>query len=182
MNMFEESVRVPFIASCPGRIPSRKRCGEMLSHYDFLPTILDFTGTKGPSDPKLPGRSFAAILAGKPSSGHEQLVVFDEYGPVRMVRTREWKYVLRNKPWFNELYDLVNDPGETKNLIDDPSRRAVVKELSDRLHEWFTRYSDPAKDGFNEPVNGRGQMYLCGTAGKDRKVYHDPDPPNNVRS
>ncbi len=39
-------------------------------------------------------------------------MVFDEYGLVRMIRTREWKYVHRYPYGPHELYDLTRDPDE----------------------------------------------------------------------
>ena len=53
----------------------------------------------------------------------ENVVVYDEYGPVRMVRTKEWKYVHRYPYGPHELYDLVNDPDEKHNLIDDKGKK-----------------------------------------------------------
>ncbi len=49
--------------------------------------------------------------------GSESIVVFDEYGPVRMIRTREWKYVHRYPYGPHELYHLAGDPGERMALV-----------------------------------------------------------------
>ena len=49
------------------------------------------------------------------------IVVFDEYGPVRMIRDKKYKYIHRFNCDNNELYDLENDPGEGCNLNDDPA-------------------------------------------------------------
>jgi hypothetical protein len=37
----------------------------------------------------------------------------------------------KDKPWF--LFDLKNDPWEKRNLVDDPSQKALVREFDDRL-------------------------------------------------
>ena len=42
-------------------------------------------------------------------------MIYDEYGPVRMIRTRAWKYVHRCPYGPHELYDLANDPEEKAN-------------------------------------------------------------------
>lgn len=70
-------------------------------------------------------------------------MVFDEYGPVRMVRTKEWKYIHRYPYGPHELYDLVRDPGEERNLIDDPAAQSVKERLIDRLNHWYAAYADP---------------------------------------
>ena len=54
----------------------------------------------------------------------------------KMVRTRQWK--LTYYPGHGgELYDLVNDPHEERNLIDDPARRGLVAELRQQILDWM---------------------------------------------
>jgi len=59
-----------------------------------------------------------------------------------MVRTREWKYVHDPMGNRDELYDLVNDPWELENVIDQPSNREVVAELRLRLADWSVMTED----------------------------------------
>ena len=75
------------------------------------------------------------------------MVVYDEYGPVRMMRTREWKYVHRSAYGPHELYDLLNDPGEERNLVDDPAYAGEIQAMRAALHDWFLSYADPDRDG-----------------------------------
>lgn len=171
LNMFEESVRVPFIASHPGRIPQAAVNADLVSQYDFLPTILDYAGAPPPNDPALPGKSFASALLGKSAQDRGPVVVVDEYGPVRMIRDREWKYVHRFGLGPNELYHLSEDPAESHNLSGDPARRAVEDDMRRRLAEWFTRYADPDRDGGRLPVSGKGQIGLCGPAGAGKPAF-----------
>jgi len=158
LNMYENSVRVPFIVSQPGRIPESRRVDALTSAYDFMPTLLDYLGMPIPSDRNLPGRSFCRTLLGEEDRERETLVIYDEYGPARMIRTREWKYVRRYPDGPNELYDLVSDPGERANLVDDPQRRNIVRELGGLLEEWFAHFVEPNVDGRNAEVTGRGQL------------------------
>jgi choline-sulfatase len=159
MNMYDTSVKVPGIFSMPGTIPAGRVSQAMLSHYDIFGTVLDFAGIPYAPDGKMPGASFADILRGRDSGkSREEVVVFDEYGPVRMIRTRQWKYVARRMPGCDELYDLACDPGEEHNLIDDPAYRPRVAELRARLFDWFAKYSEPRLDGWVEDVRGHGQL------------------------
>ncbi len=162
LNMFEESIKVPFIMSHPGCIQAGRTNSDLLSQYDFMPTLLEYVGCEVSSISSLPGRSFKESLCNEPSKRHEHIVVFDEYGPVRMVRTERYKYVHRYESGLNELYDLENDPREERNLIGELEWGKVEKEMKDRLIEWFSKYVDPEKDGAREKVTGSGQLGLCG--------------------
>lgn len=170
-NMFDTTIRVPFLASMPGRIPQGTVCGELVSGYDFMPTLLEFLGMPHAHDSRLPGASFAGLLEGKPAESGRYVVVHDEYGPVRMIRTQEWKYVHRYPYGPHELYDLASDPDERRNLIDDPSAGRIAAELKSQLEHWFVRHADPARDATREPVTGEGQLRLAGPAGKGAKAF-----------
>jgi len=63
------------------------------------------------------------------SRARQDVVVYDEYGPVRMIRTHEWKYVQRHPAGPNELYNLRQDPNEWNNLAGNPEWESVKKEL-----------------------------------------------------
>ena len=172
LNMYDSSVKVPALFSHPGRIPRGSVTDAMVSGYDFMPTLLDYLDFDNPEAALLPGRSFKAVLEGKSSEARENVVVYDEYGPVRMVRSREWKYVHRFPYGPHELYDLIKDPGETANLVKDPAQSAVIASMKSDLDTWFDRYVDPALDGTHEPVTGSGQRDLAGPAGKGVRAFH----------
>ena len=157
LNMYENSVKVPFIVSHPGRIPAGRVSEAMVSQYDFMPTLLDYLGLPDPNDDMSPGRSFLPALSGETNDAGEEIVVFDEYGPVRMIRTREWKYVHRYPYGPHELYDLVNDPGERSNLVEDRSRKGLIADMRLQMSAWFDRYVLPGLDGARFPVTGGGQ-------------------------
>ncbi len=158
MNMYDTSVKVPGIFSMPGTIPSGRVSEALLSHYDVFGTILDFAGVPYEPDELMPGKSFADILRGESAKGErENVVVFDEYGPVRMIRTKDWKYVARRMPGCDELFDLKNDPDEKNNLINDRAEKGRVEEMRGQLSGWFQKYSLPEFDGWIEDVSGHGQ-------------------------
>jgi choline-sulfatase len=173
MNMFDTSVKVPVVISRPGAVPQGIVNDELLSHYDVLPTLLEYVGLPNPQAQTLPGRSFAPLLRGGCLSGREHVIVFDEYGPVRMIRSREWKYIHRYPYGPHEFYDLANDPDEAHNRIDSSEHRACIAEMKGALDAWFLRYADPAVDGAREPVAGKGQMGWAGPAGRGEKVFAD---------
>jgi arylsulfatase A-like enzyme len=158
VNLFDTSCKVPAILNRPGHLPAGRVAQELYAHYDWRPTLLDYVGVGDPEAADLPGQSFARMLRGGEESAGRPVVVFDEYGPVRMIRTREWKYVHRyNEERPHELYDLENDPGETRNVADRPENRERIDQMRRELQEWFDRYSVPQRDGSCLPVTGCGQ-------------------------
>jgi len=163
-NMFDNSVKVPAIISHRGVIEEGGVCDALLSGYDFMPTLLAYVGHPHPDAATLPGRSFLPHLRGEVAEEHEHIVVYDEYGPVRMVRTAAWKYIHRYPYGPHELYDLVNDPDERRNLVAEHVHADQLVAMRARLEEWFVRYSDPLRDGRVEPVTGKGQLRLAGVA------------------
>jgi arylsulfatase A-like enzyme len=163
-NMYDSSVKVPAIWSHPGRIAEGVVRRELVSGYDFMPTLLDYVGLENPDAAALPGTSFLGLLSeGQNAAQREHVVVFDEYGPVRMIRTDDWKYVHRFPYGPHELYDLARDPGERVNLVDDPAYADRRSTLERQLREWFLMYVRTEVDGVREPVTGKGQLARTGT-------------------
>lgn len=171
-NLFDSSVKVPFIARWPGHILSNRVTESMCSHYDIIQTLNDLLelGAQLPSN--LPGKSFANVLLnGEDTDNH--VVILDEYGNSRMIRNREWKYIHRYPYGPCELYDLVHDPEEKHNLVDNPEYEAIRTELFARLGQWYYEYADPAVDGTREAVTGFGQMCRPGIYADGAKTYAD---------
>jgi arylsulfatase A-like enzyme len=161
LNMYDTSVKVPAIMCRPGHVPAGVVCREMLSHYDWMPTLLDYLGLENPVAGELPGRSFAPILRTGQGTGRNEVVAFHEYGPVRMIRTPDWKYVHRYPDGPHELFDLSADPGERANLFGQAGQEERTRNLRERLDAWFERYVDPEVDGTTKNVRGRGQVGLA---------------------
>lgn len=173
LNMYDTSVKVPAIISRPGYVPAGCVSHALLSHYDFLPTLLEYLGMENPEAGRLPGRSFAPLLRGEDAPGRDDVVIFDEYGPVRMIRDRDWKYIHRYPYGPHELYHLAADPDEKENLFGQAEHEGVIREMKGRLDEWFVRYVDPALDGVREPVTGKGQVALAGPAAHGEPAFAD---------
>lgn len=166
-NMYENSIKVPFVASQPGRIPEGSVQQAMVSAYDFMPTLLDYLSLPLPAGRNLPGQSFAPLLTGEGGTGRDEVVVYDEYGSTRMVRTEAWKYVHRYSEGPHELYDLVHDADERRNLADDPGQAARIGELQARLEAWYARFVVPERDGRDYQVTGKGQLRPVGGKWED---------------
>ncbi|WP_219415265.1 sulfatase-like hydrolase/transferase [Pseudonocardia nigra] len=171
LNMWENSVRVPFAVSMPGRIPAGRVDSGLTSACDLHPTILELAGVAAPEDPLAAGRSILPRLLGEEAGGEEAVVVFDEYGGTRMVRTGEWKYVVRHGDGPEELYHLADDPDERENRATEPGRAGVRDELAGVLHDWFARHNAAERDAFARPVSGRGQVSPLWRGRSDAETY-----------
>jgi len=171
LNMYEESVKVPFIARQPGRIPAGTVCHALVSAYDFMPTLLQYAGVSPADTHPRPGISFAPALLGQEFKQHASVVVLDEYGPNRMIRGQRFKYIVRYPYGPNELYDLEQDPGETTNLINKDAWQKQAQQMRQMLEEWFAKYVDPAIDGAKEAVFGSGQTGLAGLWGAGKNAH-----------
>ena len=159
LNMYDESVKVPAVF-CHKGVIKHNICENLLSAYDIMPTLLDYVGIKIPGDEKRPGKSFVYLLKGEEYEDRENVVIFDEYGPVRMIRSKKWKYIHRYSYGPHELYDLENDPGEDNNLIDKTDYIKITLQMRSNLFKWFDKYADPINDGSKHGVTGLGQTSL----------------------
>jgi arylsulfatase A-like enzyme len=63
--------------------------------------------------------------------------VYGEYAYCRCIRTKSGKFIHRTEGFPGELYDLANDPGERRNLVDDPNFAERERELKAQMDEWF---------------------------------------------
>lgn len=164
-NMFDTSVKVPAIFRWPNRVAAAVVRSELLSAYDVAPTLLDLVNLDASEFEDGPGKSFAGLLrAGEREQAEEPraVVVHDEYGPVRMIRTSDWKYIHRHPDGPHELYNLVNDPEERSNLVDETGARPVRDDLRLQMEQWFRKHGEDKRDGSKLPVVGAGQFLPVG--------------------
>ena len=148
-TMHEASIRVPLVVRPPsGSTGPPRRVDQMVLHVDIAPTILDFAGL--PPLERIHGRSWKPLLANPAASRDWRDAWHYEYNyepqfpytpNVRGVRTDRWKLIRyphgdgspdRHEP---ELYDLVADPEETKNLARQSEFRPVIAELEAKLQK-----------------------------------------------
>jgi arylsulfatase A-like enzyme len=96
----------------------------------MLPTLTELAGATPP--PNLDGRSVVRALRGQPQPEHDYLYwEFHERGFQQAVRMGRWKAVRLKAGARLELYDLIGDPFEQKNVAAD--RPEVV----DKIEAWL---------------------------------------------
>lgn len=165
LNMLDESIRVPLLCKLPGLIPAGTRRAEFTTHCDLFMTLLDFAGALPDDLSDFPGRSFRSILQGEASDWRD--CYFGEYGTTRIIRDRQYKLVKRYAGGENLLHDLLNDPRETVNLIDDPAYKVTGDRLNRRLEAIFAQYQTPAHSGLRGddlPLHNRHEAWRSASA------------------
>lgn len=171
MNMYDTSVKVPFIVWGPKYVRKGVKIENLISHYDILPTLRDFLGQPSLPEEKLPGESFLKELTEGLPPHDRTLCIMDEYGPVRMIRNRTHKLVYEGIRGGHQLYDLVSDPNETINHFDDPEYAEIQASLMETLDRAFTEYALEQFDGKSLTPNGFGQMGAITMENKE--VFHE---------
>jgi arylsulfatase len=118
-RVYEGGIRVPMIASWPGKIQEGTTTGHISAFWDVMPTLAEIAGVNTPAD--IDGISFLPTLMGENGqTEHDYLYwEFPAYQGQQAVRMGKWKAVRKNIFQGNmtiELYDLESDPGETTDL------------------------------------------------------------------
>lgn len=162
LTVYEESVRVPWVVSWPGRLPAGgRRLSGPVSLVDLAPTIIGLLGLRVPGlgeegrdlSPTLlsgaelierrpillqrrvfePGASDSLFAPPWATGGTGRGIVGEGFG----LRLGRWKLIEEQDSGRRELYDLEADPGERSDLSE--GQRARAADLSRRLTEWRTR-------------------------------------------
>ena len=142
-NMYDEAVATPMIWSWPGNIPAIAHRPEMVSAYDFVPSVCDLLGIQAPPR-NLCGRSYLPMVEVKelPKKEPWRLGVCAHLGDTDMSREARYKLVSRNDgKGPNELYDLVTDPTERENQAGNQQFLTIHNELAGLLDTWKKNYS-----------------------------------------
>src|SRR5204863_6707978 len=122
----------PFLVRWPGVIRLGTIQDAMAINPDFAPTFLDLAGLKVPSD--MQGRSLVPLFKGeKPPDWRTSMYYRYYHDPgdhnTRAhygVRTLTHKLICYWKTDQWELFDLVKDPDELRNIYGDPAQRELV--------------------------------------------------------
>src|SRR6266480_3664033 len=161
--MFEEAARVPFVIRLPDQRHG-KAISQPVSHIDFVPTLLDLLGQL--THPQCAGKSLVPQIREEAMSPESSFIEWapnrtkikkgTSLAPRRMIKravdesTRAvvspdgWKLCLRDKD-LNELYNLKNDPLETRNLYRDQQYASVISRYAGEIRRWQESTDDKLK-------------------------------------
>ncbi len=135
---WEGGLDVPWIVRWPGHVPSGRTDEQsVISGVDWLPTLCAITGVKiNAAD--FDGEDASAAWLGKSAHVRSKPLFWktSSTGSDAFIREGQWKlcHPVRKNGGEVELYDLVADHAETKNLA--AQRPEVVKQLTAKLEGW----------------------------------------------
>jgi arylsulfatase A-like enzyme len=145
--LYDPSIRIPLVLRWPGRIPAGFDVGDQVRSIDLAPTLLQLAGLPPLVDGD--GRSLHRFWGEgadgpRPALLESDVKMFAENdrrdfpgiaGKLRGLRDGRWKLILnptREGAVF-ELYDVVADPTESVDLVDDPEHAAILSALRSEL-------------------------------------------------
>jgi len=131
-SKWEGGIRVPFIVSWPARIPAGGTFDQPVSALDIFPTCAAAAGADRPAGKPLDGVDLLPFLTGR-ASGPPHDILFWRRGEAAAVRAGPWK-LIRSEGNPLLLFDLRDDPGETRNLA--TAHADVADRLLTRLVDW----------------------------------------------
>lgn len=156
-TLYEEEARVPFMIKFAGMPPAdARRIDRPVSVVDIAPTVLDAVGIASPD--AFEGRSLVPLIEDGTRERRldyvfSELSLFENYSEVAL---REGRHKMKVRYWHNrtgtesvvvELFDVIADPGEQRNLADSPEHRDIARDLVARLSVWEADVSEWSLDG-----------------------------------
>ena len=138
-NQYEHSIRSPLIIVGPG-LPRSERCDALVTLQDLFPTLCELTGAAVPVT--VTGRSLKPLLLHQTDRIHEFVAgMFTD--TQRMICDGRWKYICYPKAGREQLFDLVDDPHEMKDLSFSALHKSRRAALQARLLQWCREQGDP---------------------------------------
>ena len=133
MALYEGGARVPMLVRWPGVTKAGEVSEELVLSTDILPTFVDIAGGSPGNFKNLDGQSMVPLLQGQ-DSDRDQVILYRNYEDAyAAVIGERWKLIafVSGKA---ELYDLKNDPSESKDIAAQNPER--VAEMKQTLMEW----------------------------------------------
>jgi arylsulfatase A-like enzyme len=157
---FEGSLRVPFAARWPGKIPAGSVSDEIVHAMDLFPTFARLAGGKVPDDRVIDGVDQTDFLLGKQENSNREGVIVYMGNDIWGVKWRNWKVNLKEQDTvfsgtidygLARVYNLQKDPGETLNVLFPETwvPKAALGQLG--AHIGSLRANPPIAPGTKDP-------------------------------
>jgi choline-sulfatase len=133
-TLWDDGTRVPLLFAGPG-IAKGQRCIQPAELLDIYPTLIDLTGVSNRND--LEGLSLLPQLKNANAKRERPAVTSHNQGN-HGVRSERWRYI-HYADGSEELYDMINDPNEWKNIVGDPAMKPII----DDHKKWLPKIDLP---------------------------------------
>ncbi len=138
---YEESMRVPLLVRCPELFSGGRTMAQVVAGLDIMPTVLDAGGVHIPSG--LDGRSWLPLVQNKSVQWRNELLYeyywernFPQTPTMHALRGDRYKFIRYQGIWdIDELYDLQEDPTESRNLIFSEKHTPVINAMRERIFD-----------------------------------------------
>ena len=145
-NLYDPSMRCPLFFAGPGI--DRGRSDALVYLLDIYPTVCDLVGAPAPAG--LDGISFKPVMTGQAGAARREL--FLAYRDVqRAIRDERWKLIRYPQVNITQLFDLENDPDETRNLASDAGQASRVGQMLGRLKALQSKFGDTQPLSVDDP-------------------------------
>lgn len=137
-NMYEHSVRSPLLMAGPS-IPKGLTVEAPVYIQDIVPTTLEIAGMDVPDT--IDYQSLLPLVRGEREISYD--AIYGAYLDLqRMVRKGDYKLIYYTKPNKRLLFNLREDPLETKNLAEEPRYASIIEELFDEMRRLMAETGD----------------------------------------
>jgi arylsulfatase A-like enzyme len=155
-QVLEGGIRIPFLIQWKSRLPAGKVYEHPIISLDIHPTAVAAAG--GSIDPawELDGVNLLPYLAGEKGGPPHETLFWRMFQAQRAVRHGNLKLVWSGPAEQGGLYDVVNDPGESKNLARE--HPGDVKKLQALYDAWNARIAEPKWRTAPGPLPARGPL------------------------
>jgi len=139
-TLYEGGIRVPLMIRWPGVTTAGNECQEMVSSQDFYATLAEAAGQRAANLPKHDGENLGPLLK-NPRQRLSRKTLYWHYPhyysrmtPASAVRDGDWKLIHYYEDDRLELFNLQDDPAETKNLATVLPTRTQALQV--KLNTW----------------------------------------------
>jgi arylsulfatase A-like enzyme len=153
-RMYNELLRIPCMIRMPNPQYGGQQSDALVQFQDVLPTLLDLLGLAAPD--AMHGKSFRSVIEGHTDEHRQAVITGFHEGIDRCVRTRTWSYIERPRGEQDELYNLVEDPQERRNLIETHPEEAA------RFARQFGRYYRARRRRGRAGIQGKYELASSG--------------------
>ncbi|MFS0726662.1 sulfatase [Paenibacillus sp. 1P07SE] len=186
-SYYNGSARIPFLLSCPGRVPEGAVSGDLVGHRDIAPTLLDAAGLREHAA-ACAGESLLPRLSGAQTQWRQvtfgELITdpyrlmerseMEEVAAIYMAADARWKYIYSPNGGTELLFDLDSDPDELQSLHDDERFSEEKHRLRRELLDFYRQA------GFAPALNKEGtelrQIPLTDVPTRRNRQYSKYDP------
>jgi choline-sulfatase len=141
-NLYEHSVRMPWVIMGPG-VPKGKRIDSLMYQHSTFATTCELAGIPVPKSVEFP--SVASQIKGKAVEQHDAVFCwYQNYQ--RSVRTHDHKLIVYPQAKVTQLFDLKKDPWETTDVSTKPAYAATKTALLERLRKFQHDLGDDVCD------------------------------------